>query len=453
MNKEGLSGDKFFIVTFGCQMNVRDSERMAGFLLDGGMEEAVSEDDADLIIINTCSVRRKPEQKAFSLAGRMGSLKDKHPGVVLAMAGCVAQQVGEEFLQRFRHLDLVIGTQSFSRVSELYEAARKGSRVAATGWLDSSDPSVFSIPVKRPSKGPTAFVTIMQGCDNFCSYCIVPHVRGRERSRPADEILAEVESLAASGVKEVTLLGQNVNSYGKSRGPGGSNGCPGFHELLREVAGVDGIERVRFTTSHPKDLSDKLIEVMAEEGRVMEHIHLPVQAGSTRVLSAMNRGYTRGEYLERVQRLRESMPEISITTDLMVGFPGESEDEFQETLSLLDEVHYDEAFSFAYTPRPFTSAARLPGALPEGVIKDRLYRLQEKQNRITLERNRAQVGKELRVLVEGVSKRDSEKLTGRARGGRLVHFRAALSEVALGSQVKVRVMRELKHSLAGELIS
>ncbi len=446
MERDSKGRGRFFIRTFGCQMNERDSERMAGFLLEAGLERADREEEADLIVINTCSVRKKPEQKIYSLLGRMKKLKTNNPGLIIAVAGCVAQQVGDEFLARVPHLDLVIGTNSFHRIAGLFGEAEKGKRAAAAGWLAEDDPMLFCNPSTRPAGGPTAFVTIMQGCDNFCSFCIVPYVRGRERSRSAEDIISEARSLAASGVREVTLLGQNVNSYGKKGGPG-------FPGLLRMVAAVDGIERVRFTTSHPKDLSAELIEVMAEEAKVMEHIHLPVQAGSTRVLAAMNRGYTREDYLDLVSRLRKAVPGIGITTDLMVGFPGETEADFGETLSLLEEVLYDEAFSFAYSHRPFTRASRLAGEVPEEDKKERLYRLQALQDRITLERNRAEVGRVHEVLVEGASKTDSKKLTGRARTNRLVHFVPEDGADLCGSRVRVRVTRALKHSLAGELIS
>jgi tRNA-2-methylthio-N6-dimethylallyladenosine synthase len=438
----------FFIRTFGCQMNERDSERMAGFLLDLGLDQAKSEEFANLIVINTCTVRRKPEQKVMSLLGRLSKQKKKNPGLILAVAGCVAQQEGARLLERIPHLDMVIGTHAFSRMPELLAEVESGRRIAATEWLSDDDPLLFLTPRPRARNKPSAFVTIMQGCDNFCSFCVVPYVRGRERSRPADEILAEVEGLVADGVKEVTLLGQNVNSYGKKNGAGLL-----FPGLLREVAKVPGLERVRFTTSHPKDLSDDLIAVMAEQDKIMEHFHLPVQAGSTRVLGVMRRNYTRERYLDLVARLRGAMPEVSITTDLIVGFPGETEDEFQDTLNIMDEVQYDEAFSFGFSPRPYTKASLFPDPVPDPVIKDRLYRLQEKQNQLTLARNQAEVGKVHEVLVEGASKTDPAKLTGRTRTNRLLHFPAPEGKDLTGRLVKVRVTRGLNHSLAGEWIS
>ncbi len=426
-------------------MNKRDSERMAGFLLDLGLNQVESEDVADLIVINTCTVRRKPEQKAMSLLGRMREQKKKNPDMILAVAGCVAQQEGPKLLLRVPHLDLVIGTHAFSRIPELVAKVKAGKRVAATKWLSDDDPLLFLTPRPRARNEPSAFVTIMQGCDNFCSFCVVPYVRGRERSRPANDILAEIENLVASGVKEVTLLGQNVNSYGKKNEAGIQ-----FPELLRKVAAVPGLARVRFTTSHPKDLSEDLIAVMAEQDKIMEHIHLPLQAGSTRVLDLMSRNYTRESYLDLVARLRRAMPEVSITTDLIVGFPGETEDEFQDTLNIMDEVQYDEAFSFGFSPRPYTKASLFPDPVPGPVIKDRLYRLQEKQNRITLARNQREEGKVHEVLVEGASKTDPAKLTGRTRTNRLLHFLPPEGKDLVGRLAKVRVTRGLKHSLAGE---
>ena len=436
----------FFIKTYGCQMNERDSERMAGFLLDQGFRPAASEAEADLILVNTCSIREKPEQKVYSTLGRYSLLKQERPGTILAVTGCVAQQEGGRLLERVPGLDLAIGTQALHRLPELLTRVSEGRRLSETGWLKPDDPGLFEIPSPRPQGGVTAFVTIMQGCDNYCAYCVVPYVRGRERSRPAEEVLAEVESLAAGGVKEVTLLGQNVNTYGPSNGAG-----IGFPELLRRVAEVPGLERVRFTTSHPKDLSDRLIEVMAEHPKVMEHIHLPVQAGSDRVLRAMNRGYTREHYLERVRALRRAMPEAGLTTDLIVGFPGEREADFKETLALMGEAEYDESYSFRFSPRPLTAAGRMEGQLPEETKLERLYRLQALQAEITERKHQAQVGSVHEVLVEGRSKTDAGRETGRSRTNRPVHVPAGDQE-RRGRIISVRVTRALKHSLVGEVL-
>lgn len=427
-------------------MNVRDSERMAGFLLDEGLEPAPDENSADVVIFNTCTVRRRPEQKVMSLLGRMREIKNSRPGMVLAVAGCVAQQEGSKLLERAPHLDMVIGTHAFARLPELLKEVDSGKRVTAVDWLDRDDPCLFVNPVCESRPGHSAFVTIMQGCDNFCSFCVVPYVRGRERSRPAKDIIAEVEGLAEAGFREVTLLGQNVNSYGVN------GGGPGFPGLLSDVASVAGIDRVRFTTSHPKDLSEELISVIADNDKVMEHMHLPVQAGSTKVLESMNRKYTREGYLDLVEKLRSRVPGVSITTDLIAGFPGETEEDFLQTLRLLDEVRYDEAFSFVYCDRPFAKASEFPGQVPENVKKERLYRLQEKQNAITLEQNRAEAGRVHEVLVEGPSMKNPKKLTGRTRTNKLLHFDMPDDKDIEGKIVKVKVTRGLKHSLAGKLI-
>lgn len=436
----------FFIKTFGCQMNVRDSERMAGFLLEHGFQPAAEEARADLVVVNTCSIREKPEQKVYLTLERLSRLKPFRPGMILAVSGCVAEQEGERLLERVPGLDLVLGTRFVPCLPELVDQAAEGRRLAVTGWDGSEDPAWFENPVCRPEPGVSAFVTIMQGCDNFCAYCVVPYVRGPERTRPPAEVLAEVARLAESGVKEVILLGQNVNAYGRKNGVGIT-----FPELLRRVAEVPGVERVRFTTSHPKDLSDELIAVMAEHPKVMEHLHLPVQAGSNRILAAMNRGYTREHYLERVAALRRAMPEVGLTTDLIVGFPGEREEDFQQTLALMAEAQYDESYSFRFSPRPATPAGRMEGQLSEEVKLERLYRLQALQAEMTARKHEALVGSVQEILVEGRSKNDLTRETGRSRTNRPVHVPVGVQE-RKGRILRVRVTRALKHSLVGEVI-
>ncbi|HUT53854.1 MAG TPA: tRNA (N6-isopentenyl adenosine(37)-C2)-methylthiotransferase MiaB [bacterium] len=430
---------RVYIRTFGCQMNVKDSERMMGLLAAHGYGPAAGPDDADVLLCNTCSVREKPEQKIMGVLGRWKALKQNRPTLVTAVCGCVAQQKGQEFLDRLPWLSLVVGTQMVHRLPELVERARSGERLAAVQWLERGDPDLFAVPEMGQGTAVKGFVSIMQGCDNRCAYCIVPFVRGPAVSRRADDVLREVKEMAARGVKEVTLLGQNVNAY-HDRGIG-------FPELLR-LAAKAGVERVRFTTSHPKDLDDGLIEVMADDPRVMEAIHLPAQAGSDRVLRAMNRGYTRDGYLDLIRKLRAAMPEVGITADLIVGFPGESEHDFQDTLRLLEEVRYDETFSFRYSPRPGTAAAGFAGQVPEPEKYQRLYRLQELQEGITQEKNQEQVSGSYEVLIEGPSKNDPGKLSGRTRSNRIVHI--ARDGVRPGDLVKVRVTRALKHSLEGE---
>jgi tRNA-2-methylthio-N6-dimethylallyladenosine synthase len=424
-------------------MNVKDSERIAGLLREEGYASTDDPARADVILVNTCTVREKPEQKVLGVLGRWKSLKDADPSLVIGVCGCVAQQKGQELLDKLPYLDLAVGTQMIHRLPELVERAKTGERIAAKEWLESGDPDLFKVPREYAGNQVTSFVSIMQGCDNRCAYCIVPMVRGPATCRKAERVLAEIESLSRSGVREVTLLGQNVNAF---RDQGVE-----FHALLRMAADVPGIQRVRFTTSHPKDLDQKLIEAMAGNPRIMEHIHLPVQAGSDKVLTAMKRGYTREHYLALVARLRQAMPGIGLTTDLIVGFPGESEEDFQETLSLLSEVRYDETFSFRYSRRPGTEAEGLPGQVPEDEKYDRLYRLQDLQRKITSDKNKEQVGSVHEVLIEGPGRNDPGRMTGRTRTNRITHFFA--DDESPGDLVKVRITRALKHSLEGKIVA
>lgn len=430
---------KVHIRSFGCQMNVKDAERMLGFMLSSGWHASDDPSDADLLVANTCSVRAKPETKVIDLVGRWRLLKRARPGAVIAVAGCVAQQHGQELLDRLPDLDLVIGTRMVHRLPELVARARSGERIAAVDFLPGDHPDLFAVPDGYSEYPVSAFVSIMQGCDNSCAYCIVPSVRGPAASRSSAEVVEEARLLAERGVRELTLLGQNVNAW---RDDGEH-----FPDLLRRVAEVDGIERIRFTTSHPKDLDRGLIEVMAENPKLMEAIHLPVQAGSDRTLAAMNRGYDRGHYLRLVEELRAAMPGIGITTDLIVGFPGETETDFQHTLDLLETVRYDETFSFRYSIRPGTAAATLPGQVAEPEKYERLYRLQDLQRRITEEKNKEQVGSVVEVLVEGPSKTDPNRLSGRSRQNRIVHFAC---DRRRGDTVTVKIVKALKHSLLGE---
>jgi tRNA-2-methylthio-N6-dimethylallyladenosine synthase len=437
---------KYFIVNFGCQMNVLDAERMEGLLLARGMAAAADVEDADLVLINSCSVREKPERKAISLLGRLCRDKTQKPGMKVGFCGCVAQQHGSKLLERFSGLDFVLGTNQVAALLEVLDRVLSGERPLQTGFADEKDlDCLFNVSANRPVKGVSAFVTIMEGCDNFCAYCVVPYVRGPELSRAPEDIIKEIESLADRGVREVTLLGQNVNSYGLKRGFGTD-----FPDLLKVVAKVDGIERVRFTTSHPKDLSDKLVETMAGEKKICEQIHLPLQAGSDRVLSLMGRGYTGAQYLALVDKLRSAMPEIGISSDLIAGFPGESEDDFQGTLEMVNRVRFDEAFTFRYSERPSTRASGLPGQLSEEVRLDRLWRLSHLVSEITEQKNQAQVGTRKEILLFEASKNDPEKFTGRSREGRLVHIPKTGSEGLLGGLVTVKISRGLKHSLLGE---
>jgi tRNA-2-methylthio-N6-dimethylallyladenosine synthase len=433
-----------FIKSFGCQMNEHDSQKIASILEEEGYELTEDPEKADCIILNTCSVREKPERKVYSALGRLLPLKRKKPSLLIGVGGCVAQQVGEKLLKEAPHLDFVFGTHQIHRVGEMVRAARAGIRSLDVSMVDDV-PSLHRFPTPAPGQ-VKAYVTIMQGCDNRCSYCIVPHVRGPERSRPPEEILQEVRQLAQAGIKEITLLGQNVNSYGRNLPKPLT--FPRLLELLEEV---EGIERIRFTTSHPKDLSVELMEAMAELRKVCEHLHLPVQSGSNRVLQAMNRGYTREEYLEKVEALRKIVPGVALTTDLIVGFPGETEEDFELTLDLLRQVRFDGMYSFRYSPRPFTSAYGMRDDVPQEVKAERLARAQALQDRISWEILENCIGKVEEILVEGPSPRGEGQVTGRTRTNRIVHLKGDAGQL-VGRMVKVRVEKSLRHSLWGERV-
>ncbi len=437
------STKKLYIETFGCQMNVNDSETMVSLLKDLEYIPTDNPESADLIVLNTCCIRAKAEQKVYSELGRLKRLKRGGKKVLLGVGGCIAQQEGDRLLRRVPYLDLVFGTHSLHLLPDMVRAAERGERLARNDFLD-PETRLDLFPRKEADGGVTRFVTVMQGCDNFCSYCIVPYVRGREVSWRSADILREIREMADTGVKEVTLLGQNVNSYGLK-----SSGEPDFAGLLRLVAEIDGIERIRFTTSHPKDISPALIACFAELPKLCGHIHLPAQAGSDRVLKAMNRGYTRRDYLDKIEALKKARPGIQITGDMIVGFPGETDEEYRETLSLMDEVGYADLFSFIFSTRRETEAARLPDTLTRKEKQERLARLQRKQMGMTLERNRSFVGSCQEVLVEGESKR-SDQIFGRTSGNRIVNFEGDSSLV--GSLVTVRIVDAFQNSLLAEMM-
>ncbi|HQL89719.1 MAG TPA: tRNA (N6-isopentenyl adenosine(37)-C2)-methylthiotransferase MiaB [Syntrophales bacterium] len=438
-----MATKKLYIRTFGCQMNVHDSEQLTEILRGDGYERTDSAKDADLIIVNTCSIRDKAEQKVYSQLGRYRHLKKSRPGLQIGVCGCVAQQQGERLLAKAPFLDLVIGTHNIHRLPELAGRARRtGLPVVATGFCETV-PSIGVLAL--PPKGSvSAFVTIMQGCDNYCAFCVVPYLRGREESRNFEDILAEVRALAAHGVREVTLLGQNVNAYGKSPGGGRS-----FAELLRAVGDVEGIERIRFTTSHPKDLTDDIIACFRDVNSLCESIHLPVQSGSDAVLARMNRRYTRADYLDRVRKLREASPEIAISSDIIVGFPGETEQDYQKTLDLMEKVRFDTLFSFQYSERPGTAAAGLDGKVSPGEKRRRLIELQALQDRHAQEKNDRLVGRTVEVLVDGTSRNAARDVTGRTRSNKIVNFTGARDLV--GKTVQVRIVKAFLHSLRGEM--
>jgi tRNA-2-methylthio-N6-dimethylallyladenosine synthase len=436
-----LPKKKLFIKTFGCQMNVADSQQMAQVLADD-FEVTERPEEADLYLINTCAIRHKAEAKVQSLLGSLKALKQRRPQLILGVGGCVAQRQGEQLLTAVPHLDLVFGTHGIYRLPQLVRRAayRPVAQVETAAGLAPS-------PRRHWAPGQVqALVTIMQGCDNFCTFCVVPYVRGREYSRPPGEIAAEVADFLAAGGKEVTLLGQNVNSYGR--------GLPQpitFPELLRRIGPLPGLARLRFTTSHPRDLSPELMAAFGELAPLCEHLHLPVQSGSDRILEAMHRGYGSREYLEKVAVLRRACPGLSLTTDLIVGFPGESEADFQATLDLMTAAAFDQAFSFKYSPRPQTRAATFADQVSEGVKTERLQRLQTLQEKFTLKAHERLVGQRREVLVEKLSKRSPEQLCGRLRTNQVVNFSGPPELV--GRLVQVRIEQAHPHSLKGRWLA
>jgi tRNA-2-methylthio-N6-dimethylallyladenosine synthase len=428
-----------FIKTFGCQMNAVDSARMLSLLSAAGYRSAASLEEADLVLINTCSIREKADQKVFSELGKLRRWKQRRTGRIVGVGGCLAQQAGESLRERAPCVDIVFGTHNIARLPELVRKA--GEFAPSVAVAMDGDTGHWEIPPYLPDGTSSAMVTIMQGCDNFCAYCIVPLVRGREVSRPAADILAETRSLADRGVREVVLLGQNVNSYGKKEGE-----IP-FHELLRRVSAVEGIARIRFVTSHPRDLDDRTVGAFSDIGALCPHVHLPLQSGSDRVLSAMGRGYTRDQYLSRVDALRRARPGICFSSDFLVGFPGETEEDFRATLDVMEAVRYDSSFSFRFSPRPGTRAAGMDGAVDAGVAGERLRRLQSIQDRHSRERLAGMTGREVEVLVEGESARGDGRLCGRTPCHKMVNFVPAGGE---GPLRNVLVTSAGAHSLVGE---
>jgi tRNA-2-methylthio-N6-dimethylallyladenosine synthase len=438
---------KLYIQTYGCQMNQYDSERIAQVMGRSGYIQTDRIDSADLLLLNTCSVRDKAEQKVYSALGSWKEFKDHRDGVIIGVGGCVAQQEGDNLLKRVAHLDLVFGTHSIHKLPELV-AEVESSRARPVEVTFYRDPAYMEDPDGRTKvNGAKAYVTIMQGCNKVCSFCIVPHVRGRELSRPSGKIIAEVESLVAQGVKEVMLLGQNVNSYGKF-----TAGELSFAELLRRIDAIEGLQRIRFTTSHPQDLSPALIDAFASCSHLCEHLHLPVQSGSDSVLARMRRGYTCGEYLRRIAELRERCPNVVLSTDVIVGFPGETDAEFNSTLELLQTVEYDEIFSFIYSPRPQTVAAKIyDDDIEANVKRERLRQVQTLQQGISLAKNRQRIGDTEEILVDGPSKLKNGQLMGRTRTNRIVNISAP--ERLIGRLVPVRIINATANSLLGDLLS
>ena len=404
------------VKTFGCQMNERDSEKLRG-ILDAAGYELTEEEEADFVIYNTCTVRENANLKVYGRLGYLGGLKKKNPDMVIALCGCMMQEpeVVEKIRRSYSFVDLIFGTHNIYKFAELLVTALENDRMILDVWKD-TDKIVEDLPASRTYSFKSG-VNIMFGCNNFCSYCIVPYVRGRERSRRPEDIIREIEGLVKDGVVEVMLLGQNVNSYGKNLPEPVT-----FARLLKQVEEIPGLERIRFMTSHPKDLSDELIEVMAESKKICPHLHLPLQSGSSRILKIMNRRYTKEQYLALTEKMREKMPDISLTTDIIVGFPGETEEDFQETLDVVRKVRYDSAFTFIYSRRTGTPAAVMENQVPEDVVKDRFDRLLALVQQIGKERSARFLGQTLPVLVEQVNSQDASLVTGRLASNLVVHF-------------------------------
>lgn len=445
MKEQETVAPKYHITTFGCQMNVHDSENIAGMLEKIGYEAATALEAADLILLNTCCVRENAENRTFGHLGNLKTLKERKPGLIIGICGCMAQQpaVTEKIRESFPYVDLVFGTHNLHRLPEmLAQLHDTSSRIIEV--LDCEGEIHEGLPVKR-DESFRAWVTIMYGCNNYCSYCIVPYVRGRERSRNPEAILSEIRELRENGVKEVTLLGQNVNSYGKELASDWN-----FARLLREVA-HSGVERIRFQTSHPKDLSAELIATIAAEKNISRHLHLPFQAGGSRILKLMNRHYTKESYQALAARIQAEITGIALTTDIIVGFPGETEADFQDTLDLVATVRFDGAFTFIYSPRAGTPAATMPDQVDEEVKKERLLRLIKLQNQISLERNQALIGTLQEILVEGSSEKNAAIWSGRTSQNKLVHFKPTF-RLTVGDMAAVRIIGAKTFTLEGELL-
>ncbi len=439
-----MSG-KLFIKTHGCQMNEYDSAKMVDVLkASHGLELTDNADEADVILINTCSIREKAQEKVFSQLGRWKQLKAKNDKVVIGVGGCVASQEGDAIVQRAPFVDLVFGPQTLHRLPAMVEASRREKRPQ----VDISFPEIekFDALPEPRAEGPTAFVSIMEGCSKYCSYCVVPYTRGEEISRPFDDVVGEVAMLAEQGVKEVNLLGQNVNAY---RGPMHDGGIADLALLIHAIAEIDGIGRIRFTTSHPVEFSDSLIEAYANVPKLANYLHLPVQAGSDRILAAMKRGYTALEYKQRIRKLRAARPDISISSDFIVGFPGESDHDFEQTMKLIDEIGFDNSFSFIYSRRPGTPASNLPDDTTDATKRERLQRLQAAINANAKTISESMVGSVQTVLVEGPSKKSPNEMTGRTENMRFVNFPGDAR--MKGQFVDVLITEAMANSLRGRV--
>ena len=433
----------YHVVTYGCQMNAHDSEKIAGMLEEMGMTASDQRENADFVIFNTCCVRENAERRALGNVTWLKEVRKQKPDMVIAVCGCMIQEPGmaEVILKKYKFVNLAFGTANLHKLPEmLYETLNSGRQ---TVNVEDRDVIAEDLPIRR-LRNDAAYLTIMYGCDNFCSYCIVPYVRGRERSRDPETIIREAEKLADAGVKEIMLLGQNVNSYGK-----GLPGNPNFARLLKELDGI-GIPRIRFMTSHPKDLSDDLIDVMAAGRHILPQFHLPVQSGNNEILKKMNRHYTREQYLDRVARLRTAVPDIGLSTDIIVSFPGETEEQFQDTMSLVNEVRFDSAFTFIYSPRTGTKAAEMEGLIPEEVSTDRIKRLIALQEELQQDTLKRFIGTEEEILVEGLSRRSKQAVSGKGRHA--VSVTVEGNENDIGQILKCRITGLKNNTLTGERI-
>ncbi len=437
---------KLYIKTFGCQMNDYDSARIVDLLREThGMEPVFDPAEADVLLLNTCSIREKAQEKVFTQLGFWKALKQSRPGIIIGVGGCVASQEGEALRRRAPQVDVVFGPQTLHRLPEMIGAALRGH--APT--VDTSFPEIEKfdrLPEPR-ADGVRSFVSVMEGCSKYCSFCVVPYTRGEEFSRPFDDVIAEVSALAGQGVREVTLLGQNVNAY---RGARHDGGVIDLADLIRYVAAVDGIDRIRYTTSHPIEFSEALIEVHGEVPQLAGHLHLPVQSGSDRILALMKRGHTVDDYKSKIQRLLCVRPDISITSDFIVGFPGETDDDFQATMDLMEEIGFDQSFSFLYSPRPGTPAAQLVDDTPQLVKEQRLSILQRRNEEMATQVSRRMVGTVQRILVEGPARRSPKQLCGRTENNRMVNFGSTDTDL-IGCLLDVEITEALHFSLRGRL--
>jgi len=437
---------KLFIKTHGCQMNEYDSSRMADLLgVSHALEVTENEAEADVILLNTCSIREKAQEKVFHQLGRWKKLKEKNPNLLIGVGGCVASQEGNAIRDRAPHVDMVFGPQTLHRVPEMIDATRKNHIPV----VDISFPEIekFDRLPEPKVDGPSAFVSIMEGCSKYCTFCVVPYTRGEEVSRPFDDVIAEIAHLAAQGVREVNLLGQNVNAY---RGLSHDGNQVDLAELISYIAAIDGIDRIRYTTSHPVEFTDRLIDVYAQVPELVSHLHLPVQSGSNRILAAMKRGHTVEEYSDKIRRLRDVRPDICMSSDFIVGFPGETAEDFADTMQLIQEIGYDNSFSFVYSARPGTPAAELKCDIEEAEKKQRLQILQARIIQQTMAISTAMVGSTQRILVSGPSKKDPGKWQGRTENNRVVIFQSDHKDL-IGKFVDVRITEALPHSLRAEI--